>query len=112
MVRNLQINLSKFWKVYGIPEPAAEYRFHPKRRWRFDWAWPIPKIAVEVDGGLFIPGGGRHNRPVTMIKDNEKFNNAALLGWRVLKFTPQQFRNGEAAEFIKEFFFQFEAGKI
>ena len=99
--KDLQLDLSHFWKVYGIPEPVAEFKFHPKRRWKFDWAWVDRKIACEVDGGLWVAGGGRHNRPVTMIKDNEKFNNAALLGWRILKFTPQQFRNGEAAEFIK-----------
>lgn len=101
----MQIDLSRFWKVYGIPEPETEFKFHPKRRWKFDYAWPDKKLACERDGGLFIPGGGRHNRPVTMIKDNEKFNNAALLGWRVLKFTPQQFKNGEAAQFIQRFFY-------
>jgi hypothetical protein len=41
-----------------------------------------------------------------MIKDNEKFNNAALLGWRILKFTPQQFKNGEAAEILSRMFWK------
>lgn len=100
----MQLDLSHFWKAYGIPEPVAEYKFHPQRKWKFDYVWVNRKIACEIDGGLWVAGGGRHNRPVTMIKDNEKFNNAALLGWRILKFTPQQFRNGEAAEFIKLIF--------
>ncbi len=100
----MKLNLSRFWKVYGIPEPISEFRFHLVRRWRFDYAWPNRLLACEIDGGLWLPGGGRHNRPVTMIKDNEKMNEAALLGWRILKFTPQQFKNGEAAEVICRFF--------
>ncbi len=95
----MKFDLSQFWKLFNIPEPAKEYKFHPTRRWKFDFAWPDKKIGCEVDGGLWT--FGRHNRPVTMIKDNEKFNNAALLGWRIFKFTPQQFKNGEAAEFLQ-----------
>lgn len=98
----MKLDLSKFWKVFGIPEPVSEFKFHKFRRWRFDFAWPDSLLACEIDGGLWI--AGRHNRPITMIKDNEKFNEAALLGWRILKFTPQQFKNGEAAEVICRFF--------
>ncbi len=98
----MQLDLSHFWHLFNIPEPQKEYKFHPTRKWRFDWAWPERKIGLEVDGGLWI--GGRHNRPVTMIKDNEKFNQAALLGWKILKFTPQQFKNGEAAELLAKIF--------
>ena len=32
----------------GIPIPIKEYRFHPVRRWRFDLAWKVEKLAVEV----------------------------------------------------------------
>ena len=69
-------------------EPVREYRFHPVRKWRFDYAFPDLKIAIECDGGVWT--GGRHNRPKGYIKDMEKFNAAASLGWVVLKFTPQQ----------------------
>ena len=69
-------------------EVVAEHRFHPTRLWRFDYAIPSERIAIEIDGGVWIEG--RHNRPKGYIADLEKFNNAAALGWRVLKFTPQQ----------------------
>lgn len=69
-------------------EPVREHRFHPSRKWRFDYAFPELKIAIECDGGVWM--GGRHNRPKGYIKDMEKFNAAAELGWVVLKFTPQQ----------------------
>lgn len=67
-------------------EPVREYRFHPVRKWRFDYAFPDLKIAVECDGGVFT--GGRHTRPIGYMKDMEKFNAAAQDGWVVLKFTP------------------------
>lgn len=71
-----------------LPGPVPEYRFHPTRRWRFDFAWPAVTrggVAVEVDGGQWRAGGGRHNTD----RDREKLNTAAALGWRVLRFSHQ-----------------------
>lgn len=61
----------------------TEYRFHPSRRWRFDFAFPAERVAVEVDGGQWLPRGGRHARD----SDREKLNAAACLGWRVFRFS-------------------------
>ncbi len=72
-----------------LPKPKQEYRFHPTRRWRFDNAWPKEKIAVEIDGGQWKRGGGRHNSD----GDREKLNEAAVLGWRVLRFSGTMLRN-------------------
>lgn len=69
-------------------ECVKEYRFHPVRRWRFDYAIPDKKIAIEIDGGVW--NYGRHNRASGYVADMEKFNAAASLGWVVLKFTPRQ----------------------
>jgi len=71
-----------------IPEPVKEYRFHPTRKWRFDYAWITPsyRVAVEIDGGQWVAGGGRHNRD----SDREKLNHAAVNGWRVQRFSTQQ----------------------
>jgi hypothetical protein len=74
----------------GLPQPEAEYRFHPVRRWLFDFAWPAHgKVALEVEGGTWLQGGGRHNRAAGYAKDCEKYNSAALLGWRVFRATPE-----------------------
>lgn len=64
-------------------ELIKEYRFHPIRRWRFDYCLPERKIAFEYDGGVFV--FGRHSRGASMAKDNEKINNAQLMGWKVYK---------------------------
>ena len=81
----------------------AEWKFHPKRRWRFDWAIigakPSMKIGVEIEGGAWTQG--RHTRGAGFVKDMEKYNHAALLGWRVLRFTPQDVLNGKAIAFIR-----------
>ncbi len=74
-----------YLRVLGsdLPGHEREYRFHPTRRWRFDWSWPKSKLAVEIDGGQWVGRGGRHNSD----KDREKLNAAAALGWRVLRFS-------------------------
>lgn len=82
-------------RAYGLPEPERQYRFHPERRWRFDFAWPELKLAVEVDGVLWGEQGG-HQRPDDYADDCEKLNEATLLGWRVLRFTPAQVLAGDA----------------
>ena len=85
----------------GLPKPVLEYRFHPVRRWRFDYSWPEYRIALEVEGGIWKKGGGRHNRPVGMLKDIEKYNTANELKWHVLKCTPQTLMTTATVEMVK-----------
>ncbi len=70
--------------IGGVPE----FRFHPTRKWRFDFAWPEHKVAMEIEGAVWVRG--RHTRGSGFVKDMEKYNAAASLGWRVFRFTPQQ----------------------
>lgn len=87
-------------KVYGIQRPSeSEYRFHQTRKWRFDFAYPKQKIAIEIDGGTFIQG--RHTNPIGYANDREKLNEAQLLGWSVFCFTTDQIKNGYAIEFMR-----------
>lgn len=67
-------------------ECVKEHKFHPKRRWRFDYAIPEHKIALEVEGGVWT--GGRHIRAQGFLGDMEKYNTATLMGWRVFRTTP------------------------
>lgn len=85
----------------GLPLPVLEHRFHTTRKWRFDVCWPEYKVALEVEGGLWLPKGGRHNRPVGMVKDMEKYNTAAEMGWRVLKVEPKKLMTSATVEMIK-----------
>lgn len=79
---------------------VREYRFHPTRQWRFDYAIPDLRIAIEIDGGIWI--NGRHNRASGYLGDMEKFNAAATLGWVVLKFTPQEQYSQKTLELITQ----------
>lgn len=72
----------------------AEWPFHPTRKWRFDYAFPEYKVAVEIDGGLWT--GGRHSGGMGQKKDLEKLNAAAELGWLVLHYTPAERLDGSA----------------
>ena len=74
--------------------PEREYRFHPERKWRFDFAFPDKKLAVEIEGGIF--SGGAHTRGAKYIKDCEKYNAAVLMGWRVLRYFTDQVIQGRA----------------
>lgn len=75
-------------RALGLPEPVPEYRFALPRRWRIDWAWPDARLGLEVDGGVWTRG--RHTRGSGWVKDSEKLNTAAIMGWRMLRCTPQQ----------------------
>lgn len=84
-----------------LKTPVAELMFAKPRKWRFDYAFLDWKIALEIDGGLFLKGGGRHNRGASMLKDYEKLNTAACMGWKVIHLTPQQVRRGELTRWLK-----------
>lgn len=72
--------------AHGLPTPEYEYKFCPDRRWRMDYAFPVQKVAIEVEGGVFVRG--RHTRGVGFIKDLEKYSAALLAGWRVVRCIP------------------------
>lgn len=82
--------------AYCLPPFEREYRFASPRRWRFDFAWPEKKLAVECEGGIWTRG--RHTRGTGFIQDLEKYNMAVLLGWRVLRFDVAKVQTGEAIE--------------
>jgi very-short-patch-repair endonuclease len=86
-------------KQYGF-FPAREYRFDPLRRWRFDFALVGPQIAVEVEGGVWK--NGAHTRGRHFESDCAKYNRATMLGWRVLRFTPEMVKRGDAINAVLE----------
>jgi len=82
----LEAAFAFYWRLLaGDPEPEHEHRFHPDRRWRFDFAWPAAQVAVECEGGIWTRG--RHVRGRGFRNDCEKYNTATALGWRVFRVT-------------------------
>ena len=87
-------------RAVGLIDPLREYQGIEGRKFRFDFAWPMLKVAAECEGGTFIRG--RHSRPLGMAKDIEKYNLAALQGWLVIRATPQQIKSGEAIHWLEQ----------
>lgn len=85
-------------RAMRYPEGQREYKFHPKRRWRLDFAWPDKMLGVEVEGGVWT--GGRHSTGVGFTQDCEKYAEAMCLGWRILRVTGSQVENGEAIQWF------------
>lgn len=88
-----------WFKEHGI-EPVAEHRFDPSRRWRFDFAWPEHRIALECEGGVW--NGGRHTRGSGFVKDIAKYNSAVRRGWRILRCVPDDLCTVDTIEMVKE----------
>lgn len=81
-------------------ECVKEYKFHPERKWRFDYAVPEYRIALEVEGGVWT--SGRHTRPQGFLGDIEKYNTATLMGWRVFRTTPTELYRTATINLLKE----------
>ena len=81
-------------------EVVRELTFHNSRKWRFDYAMPQYKVAVEIDGAVWKIG--RHNRPEGYINDMEKLNTAASMGWLVLRFTTDDRLKDSTLRLIKD----------
>lgn len=80
-------------------ECVKEFRFHPTRRWRFDYAMPEHKIAVEVEGGVWT--GGRHTSPKGFLGDMEKYNTATAMGWRILRTIPDELVSAKMLKMLR-----------
>ena len=87
-------------RALQLPAPEREYRFHPSKKWRFDFAWPAFRLAVEIDGGIHTQG--RHVRGAGFVADCHKLNCAALLDWTVIRLTPDMVRNGEGIAYLEQ----------
>jgi len=81
-------------RLFGEENVVTEYKFHPVRKWRFDYALPSVKIAVEYQGhsGLTTGRASGHSTVIGLTNDCEKFNQARALGWTVICFTAFHFQ--------------------
>lgn len=82
-------------------EFEREVRFHPTRRWRFDFAIVELKIGIECEGLTNPMFKSRHTTNKGFEDDCEKYNSAALREWAVLRFTWDQIKSGYALGMIE-----------
>lgn len=77
-----------YWQSLGGPELKREFRFHQTRKWRSDFAHLESRTLIEIEGGIYIQG--RHNRAAGFIADAEKYLEAFLADWNVVRLTGPQ----------------------
>ena len=77
-----------------------EFRFHPTRKWKFDFLLPDFHIAIEIEGGSWTQG--RHTRGAGFQADLDKYNQATAMGYRVLRFSTRDALTGRAKAFLAE----------
>ena len=112
-VSKLEETLALHIRSLKLLKPVRELQFHPTRNWRFDFAWPEIMLAAEVEGGTVSHGQvrmvngrprvlkSRHLTPSGVEGDCEKYNEAILLGWSVLRFTGGMIKSGIAIQTIE-----------
>jgi hypothetical protein len=95
----LEIEAERLIAEAGLPAPVKQYRFADAigRGWRFDFAWPDRRVALEIDGDLW---NGRHTsgdgRQADMVRDAW----AAVDGWRVFRVDRDLLRLGFALRWV------------
>lgn len=71
------------WKSrYPNSLPIMQHQFHHHRQWRFDFCWPLHKVAVEIQGY-----GTGHTSLIGMTKDYDKHYGAMTTGWKIVYLT-------------------------
>ncbi len=95
---HLEARFAAAWDALGGPPLVREYRFHPTRRWRADFAHLSSRTLIEIEGGVW--SRGRHVSPQGFVKDAEKYLEAALAGWQVLRLTTKQLTTATIARII------------
>ena len=88
MPSNLERSFAFALKSVDV-DMVQQYKFHPTRRWRLDFADTETLVCVEIDGGEFMTGKktSAHNRGARRVQDYEKRNSATEMGWAVLQLT-------------------------
>jgi very-short-patch-repair endonuclease len=94
----LEKRFELLWRAMGGPELVKEHRFHQSRKWRADFAHLPSRTLIEIEGGIWV--NGRHNRAAGFAADLEKYLEAALDGWRVVRLGPKELNADNAGRLI------------
>ena len=96
---NLEDELAFQLQASGI-EFEREYKFCPDRRWRADF-YIKPMILIELEGLTQPWRKSRHTTNDGYSMDCEKYDEAEVLHFNVLRFTQQHVKSGYALQTIE-----------
>ena len=100
-------------RAVGLPPAEPNYEFAREtlgRKWAIDRAWIAERIALEVEGAVYVKGGGAHQRagsrarPGRYLTDMEKYNRLAVWGWLLIRVTYDMIADGRALALLEEAF--------
>lgn len=75
----------------------AEYKFHPRFKYLFDYCWVQYRVAVEIQGGIYARGRkSGHTSIPGMERDMVKLNLAQANGWILLQLSPRKIKKSPA----------------
>jgi very-short-patch-repair endonuclease len=89
----------------GLSEFRRNARFVAGRRYEADFWFPELRLALEVDGGVFLPRGG-HTSGVGYTNDRERDVEATLQGILTVRYTSEQVKSGYAIETFQQIYRQ------
>ena len=97
------------WVRDAVPDHLKVIRNHrflaPRRKLELDVSIPSAKLGIEVDGI-----GGSHMMIKGWNRDREKDLEAACVGWRVVRVTTVQVRDGSAFRYLETILFRYVEG--
>ena len=98
----LESQLAYMIRCVGLPEPKTQYRLPelPERKFAWDFAWPVERLLVDVQGGTWVSNSG-HTSGAGLERDCEKMVLATLAGYRVMFVTGMQVKDGRAVQWIE-----------
>lgn len=79
-----------YWCNQHALSLEEEYRFHPDRKWRSDWAIPGIRVLIEYEG--LMSEKSRHTSVKGYSGDSDKYREAAKAGWVVLRYTALNYK--------------------
>lgn len=80
----LEQHFEQLWlELYPEIDLEAEFKFHPHRKFRLDYAHVPSKTGIEINGGRWQVSG--HSSGRGLFRDYEKINLAILEGWVIFQ---------------------------
>lgn len=89
MLSHLEDRFKYEWASIGGAKLIEEFQFHPVRKWRADFVHLDSMTMIEVEGGHWMKKS-RHTSGKGFEGDCEKYLEAALLGYKVIRLVDKQ----------------------
>ncbi len=96
-------------KAMSLPPVTEQFEFAKPmgRKFKADFCFEPWKLIIEVNGGVWLKGGGAHSRPAKIEGDMERQQYAVRMGYFVLPFTPAQVKSGHAVNWTRQVLINF-----